>query len=70
MFAADCRARFAIEHAVHEARGLDILPQTIQRLREGDNQSADLLQEVHQNEHEPTAYVWLKSLVLWTRCHR
>lgn len=33
------------QHCTHEARGLDVLPQTIHRFRSnGDGQSADLLQ--------------------------
>lgn len=40
-------ARLAIEHCTHEARGLDILPQTIERLRRGgDEVSASLLEDV------------------------
>lgn len=35
----------AVQHCTHEARGLDILPQTIHRFRSnGDAESADLLQ--------------------------
>ena len=41
------RARLAIEHMTHEARGLDVLPQTVQRLRNGhDSASAQLLWDV------------------------
>ena len=29
-------ARLAVEHCTHEARGLDVLPQTIHRFRWGD----------------------------------
>ena len=37
-------ARLAIESCVHEARGLDVLPQTIARFRSGgDSPTADLL---------------------------
>lgn len=40
-------ARLAVEHCVHEARGLDVLPQTIHRLRSnGDAKSAALLEDV------------------------
>ena len=28
-------ARLAVEHCVHEARGLDVVPQTVARLRNG-----------------------------------
>eukprot|EP01130_Rhizamoeba_saxonica_P014425 TRINITY_DN6301_c0_g1_i1.p1 TRINITY_DN6301_c0_g1~~TRINITY_DN6301_c0_g1_i1.p1 ORF type:complete len:279 (-),score=50.72 TRINITY_DN6301_c0_g1_i1:851-1687(-) len=39
-------ARLAIEHMVHEARGLDVTPKTIARLRSGgDKKSADLLEK-------------------------
>ena len=38
-------ARLAVEHCTHEARGLDVLPQTVARFRSGgDKESADLLQ--------------------------
>jgi len=38
-------ARLAIEHCTHEARGLDVLPQTIARFRAGgDEQTATLLE--------------------------
>ena len=37
----------AVEHCVHEARGLDVLPQTIARFRSnGDAETADLLEGV------------------------
>jgi uncharacterized ferritin-like protein (DUF455 family) len=40
-------ARLAVEHCVHEARGLDVLPGTIQKLRNGgDDQSANLLEDI------------------------
>ena len=40
-------ARLAIEHCTHEARGLDVLPQTIERFRKGgDEASAALLENV------------------------
>ncbi|XP_022954428.1 uncharacterized protein LOC111456685 [Cucurbita moschata] len=43
----DLLARLAIEHCVHEARGLDVLPTTISRFRNGgDNETADLLEKV------------------------
>lgn len=42
--AHDVRARLAIVHMVHEARGLDVTPSTIQKLeRNGDQESAELL---------------------------
>ena len=41
----DICARMAIEHCVHEARGLDALPQTIARFRSnGDPETADVLE--------------------------
>lgn len=40
-------ARLVIEHCVHEARGLDVLPATIGKFRNGgDAESADLLERV------------------------
>lgn len=43
--AGSLAARLAVEHCTHEARGLDVLPQTIHRFRSnGDAASADLLQ--------------------------
>ena len=40
-------ARLVIEHCVHEARGLDVLPSTIGKFRNGgDDASADLLEHV------------------------
>lgn len=39
-------ARLVIEHCVHEARGLDVLPATIKKFRNnGDEASADLLEK-------------------------
>jgi len=38
-------ARLAVEHCTHEARGLDVLPQTIARFRAGgDEETAELLE--------------------------
>ncbi|CAD6211277.1 unnamed protein product [Miscanthus lutarioriparius] len=40
-------ARLAVEHCVHEARGLDVLPTTISRFRAGgDEQTARLLEDI------------------------
>ncbi|CAN6452291.1 unnamed protein product [Victoria cruziana] len=40
-------ARLAVEHCVHEARGLDVLPTTVSRFRNGgDDATADLLETV------------------------
>ncbi|KAI7840680.1 hypothetical protein COHA_005602 [Chlorella ohadii] len=59
-------ARLAIEHCTHEARGLDVLPQTIHRFRSnGDGESADLLQDVIYKEevsHCAAGVRWLKHL--------
>ncbi|KAK9124003.1 hypothetical protein Sjap_013605 [Stephania japonica] len=43
----DLLSRLAVEHCVHEARGLDVLPTTISRFRKGgDDKTADLLETV------------------------
>jgi len=43
--AGDFCARMAVEHCVHEARGLDALPQTIARFRSnGDPETAEVLE--------------------------
>ncbi|XP_050387764.1 uncharacterized protein LOC126804050 [Argentina anserina] len=43
----DLLARLAVEHCVHEARGLDVLPTTIGRFRNGgDEETAGLLERV------------------------
>ncbi len=59
-------ARLAIEHCTHEARGLDVLPQTINRFRAGgDAKSADLLENViYQEEisHCAAGVRWLCQL--------
>lgn len=40
-------ARLAVEHCVHEARGLDVLPSTVHKFRSnGDAESAALLEDV------------------------
>jgi uncharacterized ferritin-like protein (DUF455 family) len=40
-------ARLAVEHCVHEARGLDVLPTTVHKFRSnGDAESAALLEDV------------------------
>ena len=45
--AGSLEARLVIEHCVHEARGLDVLPATIGKFRNGgDDASADLLEHV------------------------
>ncbi|KAI3989650.1 hypothetical protein MKX01_036259 [Papaver californicum] len=64
----DLLARLAIEHCVHEARGLDVLPTTISRFRSGgDNQTADLLETVVYPEeitHCAAGVKWFKYLCL------
>jgi uncharacterized ferritin-like protein (DUF455 family) len=45
------RARLAIIHLVHEARGLDVNPQTIARFaRQGDQDSVRVLEVIHAGE--------------------
>ena len=47
-------ARLAVESCVHEARGLDRLPHTIQRFRSsGDLESAALLEQIYQVQDLP-----------------
>ncbi|KGN63040.1 uncharacterized protein LOC101205330 [Cucumis sativus] len=62
----DLLARLAIEHCVHEARGLDVLPTTIYRFRNGgDNETADLLEKVVYPEevtHCAAGVKWFKYL--------
>lgn len=67
----DLLARLAVEHCVHEARGLDVVPTTIFRLRNGgDNQTADLLENVVYPEeitHCAAGVKWFKYLCLRSR---
>ncbi|XP_021295798.1 LOW QUALITY PROTEIN: uncharacterized protein LOC110425260 [Herrania umbratica] len=67
----DLLARLAIEHCVHEARGLDVLPTTISRFRNGgDNDTADLLETVVYPEeisHCAAGVKWFKYLCLRSR---
>ena len=45
-------ARLAVEHCVHEARGLDVLPRTINKFRGGgDEVTAKLLETVVRRGH-------------------
>lgn len=64
----DLLARLAIEHCVHEARGLDVLPTTISRFRcGGDDRTADLLEKVIYPEeitHCAAGVKWFKYLCL------
>nr|GMD01889.1 uncharacterized protein LOC109147711 [Ipomoea batatas]GME14336.1 uncharacterized protein LOC109147711 [Ipomoea batatas]GME21405.1 uncharacterized protein LOC109147711 [Ipomoea batatas] len=67
----DLLARLAIEHCVHEARGLDVMPTTISRFRNGgDNETADLLETVVYPEeitHCAAGVKWFKYLCLRSR---
>ncbi|GMI86945.1 hypothetical protein like AT5G04520 [Hibiscus trionum] len=67
----DLLARLAIEHCVHEARGLDVLPTTISRFRNGgDDVTADLLERVVYPEeitHCAAGVKWFKYLCLRSR---
>ncbi|KAE8717927.1 dihydrolipoyllysine-residue acetyltransferase component 1 of pyruvate dehydrogenase complex [Hibiscus syriacus] len=67
----DLLARLAIEHCVHEARGLDVLPTTISRFRNGgDDDTADLLERVVYPEeitHCAAGVKWFKYLCLRSR---
>lgn len=61
--AADLKARLAVVHMVHEARGLDVTPQTIERLRRnGDPTSADMLQIIYEEEigHVTAGMTWFR----------
>ncbi|KAI5405625.1 hypothetical protein KIW84_052412, partial [Lathyrus oleraceus] len=62
----DLLSRLAIEHCVHEARGLDVLPTTISRFRNGgDSTTADLLETVVYPEeitHCAAGVKWFKYL--------
>ncbi|KAL6328330.1 hypothetical protein AAG906_034473 [Vitis piasezkii] len=67
----DLLARLAVEHCVHEARGLDVLPTTISRFRNGgDNKTANLLESVVYPEeitHCAAGVKWFKYLCLRSR---
>ncbi|KAF3330864.1 hypothetical protein FCM35_KLT04218 [Carex littledalei] len=64
----DLLARLAVEHCVHEARGLDVLPTTIERFRRGgDEITAKLLESVIYPEeitHCATGVRWFRYLCL------
>jgi hypothetical protein len=51
-------ARLAVEHCVHEARGLDVLPGTIRKLRTaGDEASAEVLEKtIYPEEVMPCSH--------------
>ncbi|PUZ40997.1 hypothetical protein GQ55_9G467900 [Panicum hallii var. hallii] len=61
-------ARLAVEHCVHEARGLDVLPTTISRFRAGgDEQTAKLLEDIIYPEevtHCAAGVRWFRYLCL------
>ncbi|KAL1943578.1 hypothetical protein VTO73DRAFT_4023 [Trametes versicolor] len=55
------RARLAIIHLVHEARGLDVNPGTIEKFRRaGDAESVRVLETIHHDEvtHVTTGHRW------------
>jgi uncharacterized ferritin-like protein (DUF455 family) len=55
------RARLAIIHLVHEARGLDVNPGTIERFRRaGDKESVAALEIIHADEvtHVTSGHRW------------
>ncbi|WIA44075.1 hypothetical protein OEZ86_010433 [Tetradesmus obliquus] len=66
-------ARLAVEHCVHEARGLDVLPGTVAKFRgNGDEETAALLWDVIYAVSSTTdmmqicmAVCWLLSAVWW-----
>ncbi|GJN31551.1 hypothetical protein PR202_gb19962 [Eleusine coracana subsp. coracana] len=64
-------ARLAVEHCVHEARGLDVLPTTISRFRAGgDEQTAKILEDVIYPEeitHCAAGVRWFRYLCLRSR---
>ncbi|KAI1782602.1 DUF455-domain-containing protein [Ganoderma leucocontextum] len=58
---ASLRARLAIIHLVHEARGLDVNPGTIEKFRKaGDAESVTALETIHHDEvtHVTTGHRW------------
>ncbi|KAJ5947338.1 hypothetical protein N7466_000353 [Penicillium verhagenii] len=60
--AYDLRARISIIALVHEARGLDVNPMTIQKFRlSGDKESVEALEVIHHDEitHVTTGHRWL-----------
>ncbi|XVE75502.1 hypothetical protein DITRI_Ditri12bG0098600 [Diplodiscus trichospermus] len=67
----DLLARLAIEHCVHEARGLDVLPTTMSRFRNGgDDDTANLLETIVYPEeitHCAVGVKWFKYLCLRSR---
>ncbi|KAI0377238.1 DUF455-domain-containing protein [Hypomontagnella monticulosa] len=60
--AHDLRARISVIALVHEARGLDVNPMTIEKFRNaGDGESVDVLTIIHNDEitHVTTGHRWL-----------
>ena len=60
--AHDLRARISIIALVHEARGLDVNPMTINKFRSaGDRDSVETLETIHHDEitHVTTGHRWL-----------
>jgi uncharacterized ferritin-like protein (DUF455 family) len=60
--AHDLRSRISIIALVHEARGLDVNPMTIQKFRNaGDQESVEALEVIHNDEitHVTTGHRWL-----------
>ncbi|KAI1504059.1 hypothetical protein F5X99DRAFT_68464 [Biscogniauxia marginata] len=60
--AHDLRARISVIALVHEARGLDVNPLTIEKFRAaGDTESVDVLRVIHNDEitHVTTGHRWL-----------
>eukprot|EP01100_Stratorugosa_tubuloviscum_P008261 TRINITY_DN3438_c0_g1_i2.p1 TRINITY_DN3438_c0_g1~~TRINITY_DN3438_c0_g1_i2.p1 ORF type:complete len:285 (+),score=98.34 TRINITY_DN3438_c0_g1_i2:151-1005(+) len=60
-------ARLAIEHMVHEARGLDVNPKTVARFRSsGDKQTAELIEIIFKDEitHVAAGLRWFQYLCL------
>ena len=59
--------RLVVEHCVHEARGLDVMPNTINKFREnGDEESALLLETIVYPEeigHVKAGLKWFKFLL-------
>ncbi|KAF5385697.1 hypothetical protein D9757_005520 [Collybiopsis confluens] len=54
-------SRLAIIHLVHEARGLDVNPKTMEKFRKaGDKESVDVLEIIHSDEvtHVTTGHRW------------
>lgn len=55
------RARLAIIHLVHEARGLDVNPATIERFRKaGDTETVKVMEIIHADEvtHVTSGHRW------------